>query len=117
MPSIFLTGASGHLGGYVLNRLLENDCCVYALVRNALSINSSSPNLHIIQGDLKNLSACKDVIKNADGIIHLASSRSLDRETVLSVDLAAVNQLTDYWQRGPFLYASSQVVYGQSTKN
>ncbi len=51
-------------------------------------------------------------IRDCDGIIHLASTRSKRRNAVVTSDIIGTGTLLDLWRRGPFVYAGSQMVYG-----
>lgn len=51
-------------------------------------------------------------LRDCDGIIHLASTRLKRRNSVITSDILGTGTLLDLWQRGPFVYASSQMVYG-----
>ena len=51
-------------------------------------------------------------LRECDGIIHFASTRLKRRNPVVTSDIIGTGTLLDLWQRGPFVYASSQMVYG-----
>jgi nucleoside-diphosphate-sugar epimerase len=53
-------------------------------------------------------------LRDCDGIIHLASTRLKRRNAVVTSDILGTGMLLDLWRRGPFVYASSQMVYGLS---
>lgn len=106
---IFLTGASGNVGRAVLAELVARGREVIALVR------SSPPALkgyRPLIGDLARIYDLAGEIAAAGGIIHCASPRSQDRHTVLTTDIEGTGRLLDLWGTGPFVYASSQTVYG-----
>ena len=51
-------------------------------------------------------------LHECDGIVHLASTRLKRRNAVVTSDIIGTGTLLDLWGRGPFVYASSQMVYG-----
>src|SRR3712207_3084881 len=105
---IFLTGATGHAGQYVLAELQRRGMTVTALVRREVRLEGC----RTVSGDLAALEGVLEEILSADGIIHLASPRSQEREYVVLDDIVGTGVLTDAWRSGPFIYASSPTVHG-----
>jgi nucleoside-diphosphate-sugar epimerase len=108
MTRVFLTGATGNAGQPVLAELLRRGYDVTALVRRPAQLDGC----RTVLGNLADLNKLAAEIGQSDAVIHLASPRSNDRDTVLRYDIRATGELLDLWQRGNFIYASSQTVYG-----
>ena len=73
---IFVTGAGGYIGKYLVNELLKSNCQVFALVhgQHSLSANIKNPRLMIVRGDINEPKSYKKYLDNSDIIIHLAAS-------------------------------------------
>lgn len=97
------------MGRAVLGELVAKGYEVIALVRaNLPDIKGYRP----IFGNLTKIHDIGAEIARTDGIIHCASSRTADRSIVLHEDVEATGRLLDVWTSGPFVYMSSQTVYG-----
>ncbi|PWY96174.1 NAD dependent epimerase/dehydratase family protein [Aspergillus sclerotioniger CBS 115572] len=82
MAKIFLTGASGYIGGDVLYALKTAfpDCNYTALLRDeqkAQAISKDYPDLHIILGDLDSSLILEEQAREADIVVHTASSNHI----------------------------------------
>jgi len=108
MAKIFLTGASGNVGRPVLSELLGRGHEVTALVH----INSRLEGCRLIQGKLSEAGKYAAEAEAADAIIHLASTKSVERNPAISEDILGTGSLLDSWRKGNFIYMSSQTVYG-----
>lgn len=68
MKRIFMTGASGCIGHYIAENLIQNtDHELFLLVRNPDKLQfdyQSRPGIHIIQGDLRNIEEQKELLHN-----------------------------------------------------
>ena len=79
--SVLVTGAGGFIGSHLVETLLSNGANVRAFIRytsggnigNLQYVDSSSDNLEIISGDLKDPYACKRAMEGIDYVFHLAS--------------------------------------------
>lgn len=110
---IFLTGATGNVGRAVLAELVRRDYDVLVLVRRAVpDVKGSRP----VFAELCDLQKVTAEIAMSDGIIHCASPRTNHRPTVLRDDIEGTARLLDAWGVGPFVYTSSQTVYGIPNK-
>jgi len=101
--TVFVTGASGNLGGAVTRSLLKNGSKVKALTRNP-----SSPKIQeliklgaeIIEGDLNKPGSFKETLKNVDGIFCvLTYDNGVEKEKAqgkLLVDLAIENKIKHF---------------------
>ncbi|HBE88734.1 MAG TPA: hypothetical protein DDW67_06295 [Elusimicrobia bacterium] len=108
MPRIFLTGAGGNVGRYTLKELLRRGYEVTALARRDTSLEGG----RAVQASLSEPGKYAGEAAAADGIIHLASTMSSDRNVVISEDILGTGFLLDSWKRGNFIYLSTQAVYG-----
>jgi len=108
MSKIFLTGASGNVGRPTLSELLKRGCEVTALVHK----NSDIEGCRKIEGKISSAARYADEVASADAVIHLASTRSMDRKKVVKEDILGTGLLLDNWRKGNFVYMSSTCVYG-----
>ncbi|MGK7906986.1 MAG: NAD-dependent epimerase/dehydratase family protein [Synechococcus sp.] len=77
MRNVFITGASGCIGHYVVEALAaEPDLHLYLLLRNPdkLQLKINRDRITIIQGDLLQIEQQADVLKQMDYLIHLAAA-------------------------------------------
>lgn len=69
---VLLTGATGFVGGHLLQRLLAEGHAVSALVRNAQKAGQSpSANVTLVQGDVVEGGGLHEGLKGCDAVIHL----------------------------------------------
>jgi nucleoside-diphosphate-sugar epimerase len=116
---ILLTGASGHIGRALLEKLLEKNEKVIALTRRSLEY--AGENVEKISGDISNPDFCFEVTKNVDVVIHLAA---LVGNSYSASELMKVNALgTKYLLEGSlkngvehFLFCSTIAVYAKKVK-
>jgi len=108
MTRIFLTGPTGNAGRPVLAELLRRDYEVTALVRRPTHL----PGCQTVIGELAEIGRLAEEVARAHAVVHLASPRSNSRRAVVSDDILGTGELIDAWQRGNFVYTSSQTVYG-----
>lgn len=78
MPTAFITGASGFLGGHLARRLCSLGYSVRALVRptSCLDALNSLP-LDLVRGDLSNAALIHEATRNCDIIFHAAADYRL----------------------------------------
>ncbi|KAH7161141.1 hypothetical protein EDB81DRAFT_783874 [Dactylonectria macrodidyma] len=82
MTSIFLTGATGYVGGQVLHELSRShpEYAIAALIRNgevAKRIASSFSNVRAVVGDLDDSHLIEEEASKANVVLHLASNKHL----------------------------------------
>lgn len=70
--TVALTGGTGFVGSTLLPHLLASGHSVRALARNPAKIVARSTQLTIVQGDLQNRQALKQLVTDADMVIHCA---------------------------------------------
>lgn len=107
--AVFLTGASGNVGRLVAAELVRRGRRVTALVRPGAG---APEGCEAVEGHLGLAEALAGAVARAEGVIHLASPRTNDRRAALHEDVAGTGKLLDAWERGNFVFASSQTVYG-----
>lgn len=108
-----MTGASGNVGQAVLEELIQRGFEVAALMRSRMP---NTQGYRPIFGDLGRIQDIAGDVMNATAIIHCASPRSAARQGVIGADIEGTAQLLNAWHTGPFIYASSQTVYGIPSK-
>lgn len=71
---VLVTGASGHIGGHVVDQLLNRSHSVRALARKSSDLRGvRASEIEIINGDIKDRSAVKKAAEGCEAIIHLAA--------------------------------------------
>src|SRR5262249_9729506 len=69
---VFLTGATGFVGGHVLERLLADGHAVRALVREPQKAKLPVTNqIEVVQGNVVEGTGLDSALKNCDAVIHL----------------------------------------------
>lgn len=75
---IFVTGASGCIGHYIVERLIEQtDYELYLLVRNPDKLRfdcDARPGIHIVQGDMRNIGQFSQLLKTMNCAILIATA-------------------------------------------
>lgn len=79
---LFVTGASGFLGKYVVAEALRRGHQVVAVVRPATAITaigwSQHPNVKFVRLDLRRRAGIAEALQGIDGVVHLAASKAGD---------------------------------------
>ena len=77
LQTIVVTGATGFVGRYVVERLLQEDVKVKCLIRNDKDRDTFDPNkrLSFKVGDITDIASLKKAFKGAWGVINLAGLR------------------------------------------
>lgn len=82
---VFITGATGFVGSYVVADALAAGYEVKALVRpasaNPLASIAGHPRLSLVRADLRDRSTLGDALGDVDAVIHLAAAKSGDFST------------------------------------
>jgi nucleoside-diphosphate-sugar epimerase len=115
---IFLTGATGHIGGAVLDALVKNGHSVTALVRdNEKAARVAARGAHPVVGNLSEPASYRGAADAQDGYIHAAFDGTVGRGS--SVDRIALDVLLEAAQRprtaGPSTPTSRFIVYTSGT--
>jgi nucleoside-diphosphate-sugar epimerase len=105
---ILVTGATGACGPYVVRELLTRGHQVIAHTRRPAIVEGCTN----VSAELYAIGTMHRHIQTAEGIIHLACTREKKRNLVVTSDILGTGSLLDMWERGPFVFASSQMVYG-----
>jgi nucleoside-diphosphate-sugar epimerase len=106
---IFLTGATGYIGGAIAAALRKHDHEVAALVRpDADSRRLRDLGVVLFDGDLQALPSLRDQLENFDAFVHTAQSR----QNTVEADRAAVDTFTAL--NGFFVYTSGVWVLGNT---
>ncbi|GAA4806843.1 SDR family oxidoreductase [Litoribaculum gwangyangense] len=110
--NILLAGATGYLGYYVLNALIENQNQVLAIVRNPNKLKNNNENfLEVKQAEVTKSDTLRDICKGIDTVISTVGiTRQKDGLTYLDVDYKAnMNLLEEAKKAGVkhFVYVSA----------
>ena len=128
MSEVLVTGGGGFIGSHLTEALLRQGHRVRVLddfstgKRENLVIDRTFPSLEVIEGDIRNLSLCREVIQGADYVFHQAALASVqhsieDPLTTHSVNVGGtLNLLQAAKEAGVkrVIYASSSSVYGDT---
>lgn len=110
--NILLAGATGYLGSYVLNALIEKQNQVLAIVRNPNKLKNNNENfLEVKQAEVTKPDTLRDICKGIDTVISTVGiTRQKDGLTYLDVDYKAnMNLLEEAKKAGvkQFVYVSA----------
>lgn len=93
---ILVTGAGGHVGGAVLQRLYAEGHSLIALGRNPLP--SLSPEIEMLHVDITSPDAAEHVLQKAsplDGVVHCAACQTGDAEALMKTNYFGTKQLLE----------------------
>ncbi len=124
---VLVLGGAGYLGSALVPKLLANGYRVrlldsFLFGRASIESIQSHPDFEVLQGDIRDIQAVVDAMKDCDAIIDLAAivgdpACEEDRRLAVEINRAATRMLIDV-ARGygikRFLFASSCSVYGAS---
>ncbi len=89
---VAVTGATGFIGQYVVNRLISNDHTVVAIGRNETKLQKTFPDasvqIHQSNYEVKNL---RDGFAGADAVVHLAAKRAGFQPTITQTEAFHTN--------------------------
>ncbi|BBH69992.1 hypothetical protein ACTI_66770 [Actinoplanes sp. OR16] len=108
---VFLTGASGYVGGVIAEHLLAAGHQVTALARSeAAAATVSSLGAAVRRGDLTDLNGLQEAASRADAVVHTAVDYA--DQAVQDAESAALKAMLEGLGRGrPFVYTSTGLVY------
>jgi nucleoside-diphosphate-sugar epimerase len=115
---VFLTGATGYIGGVIAEKLLHAGHDVVGLARSDASAGRlKKQGVESVRGEISDTERLTDVVKGVDGVIHTVfDASSLDWTSANAGDAAAVNaMITGLRGTGkPFVYTSGTGVLGNT---
>ena len=95
---VFLTGATGFVGGHVLDALLSSGYTVRALVRGSPGRLAPRPGLSVVSGDVRDGGALVTRIRGCRLLVHVAAGYSFvprDRRELEEVNVAGTRSLLE----------------------
>ncbi|KAL4876685.1 NAD dependent epimerase/dehydratase family protein [Aspergillus karnatakaensis] len=121
MTKVFLSGASGYIGGAVLHSLLEvhPSVKIAALVRDAAKgsiIKKAYPSVDIIDGDLDNTDVIEQQSQNADVVFNLAATNHPASANAIQRGLSSPSRKNPgYWiqMSGATMVAGEEIKAGR----
>jgi nucleoside-diphosphate-sugar epimerase len=123
--SVVVFGGAGYVGSQLVPQLLQNhfDVKVFDTFwygKKVFSSFQNHPSLQLFEGDIRDINAVSNVLKNSTDVIHLACisndpSFDLDPKLGKSINLDSFDPLVKMAKNqgiNRFIYASSSSVYG-----
>jgi uncharacterized protein YbjT (DUF2867 family) len=93
---VLVAGATGYLGRFIIQELVDRGIDTMAIVRNKNKITIKSPNLEIIEAQVTQPSTLKGICNNVDVVISsIGITRQKDGLTYMDVDYQANANLID----------------------
>lgn len=118
MMKIFLTGASGYVGGAVLGRLKGRGYKITALARNdEAKTKLRDKGVETVRGGLSDFDVLKRAAQDADAVIHTAFSHNFDDyNDAVKLDREVINTFGEALTRTnkPLIVTSSSAVLGDT---
>ncbi|MBP1640641.1 MAG: NAD-dependent dehydratase [Bacteroidetes bacterium] len=116
---VLLAGATGYLGRFLTQKLIEKDYETIIVVRNKEKVKLKAPNLEIIEAQVTKPDSLKNICKNIDIVISTVGiTRQQDGLTYMDVDYQANANLIDEAKKSgvkKFIYIS--VLNGEKLRN
>lgn len=115
---VFLTGATGYVGGAVARRLKGRDYKLSALARSDDAAEKlSAEGIEPVRGDLRDFATLREAAKDADGVVHLAFSHDFDDyDEAVKLDREVVAAFADALAgtNKPLVATSSSAILGDT---
>jgi nucleoside-diphosphate-sugar epimerase len=96
---VFVTGATGYIGAYLVKRLAEDGHTVHALVRSPEKAkNILHPNIILFKGDVLDRESIDRAMEGCDQVYHLAAFAKVwakDVKTFFDMNVVATNHVLD----------------------
>lgn len=92
---IALTGATGLLGSFVLEKFIKENIPVKALTRNKVE---SKPNVQWIEGDILDIHSLRSLFENVDTVIHVAGLVSFNpkkRDLLMEINMGGTRNVVN----------------------
>ncbi|CAG8021563.1 unnamed protein product [Penicillium olsonii] len=94
MPQIFLTGATGYIGGEILHTLQQShpEYDITALIRDqekANKVTAAFPKIRVVLADLDNVDIIEEESRKANVVIHAASNKHIASVKAIAKGLEA----------------------------
>lgn len=119
MEKILLAGATGYLGGYILQQLINDGYQVTALTRHPSKLKTAGPGIKIIEGEPTNPASIAGCCRNIDTVIStIGITRQKEGFTYWQVDYQANLHLLEEARRNgvkKFIYIS--VLHGDKLQH
>lgn len=118
MQNVFVTGASGFIGGHVVKELTRRGVHVKCLVRASSNVAAlTSDKLELVQGSIEAPESYRDAIQGCDTVIHLAGLTSaISKDALSRINGDASGALADVCRAVPsparLVYVSSLAAAG-----
>jgi len=108
---ILLAGATGYLGRFITQELIDRDFESRIIVRNKEKVKLQVPNLEVIEAQVTKPNTLEDICKGVDVVISTVGiTRQKDGLTYMDVDYQANKNLLDEAKRSgveKFIYVSA----------
>lgn len=116
---VLLAGATGYLGRFITQELIDRGYETKIVVRNKEKVKLNAPNLEIIEAQVTKPESLKNICKNVDIVISTVGiTRQKDGLTYMDVDYQANANLIDEAKKSgvkKFIYIS--VLNGEKLRN
>ena len=116
---VLLAGATGYLGRFITQELIERDYETKIVVRNKEKVKLNAPNLEIVEAQVTKPDSLKDICKDVDIVISTVGiTRQKEGLTYMDVDYRANANLIDEAKKSgvkKFIYIS--VLNGEKLRN
>lgn len=117
---VFVTGATGQIGRYLVERLAKEGCRICVLVRKKTNVFDKLKNVDLILGDIRNSRSFE--LKHCDYVFHLAAYQNINDQcyasfrmtNVLGTEILLKKTLKIKLKR--FIYVSTAMVFKPTGK-